>query len=200
MRADDQKAPNIIKMVARAPFQEGEPLMRSKLANKDDPSFLAASLPEGMRAITIAANPISGVAGFVFPGDRVDVIITHEIIKKKKTEEEPETAREEPLRFSETLISDIRVLAINDRATAIEEKDTKDQSSSARRSREISSVTLEVDQADAQRLRLAERDGELSLVLRSLKDREKIVQTNPVGDGDLTRILPPSYFPKQFGP
>src|SRR5580658_4035513 len=79
VEANPSEPSGLLKMVARTPFTKGEPIMLSRLANEKDPSFLAASLPKGMRVVTIAVDQVSGVAGFIFPGDRVDVIITHDI-------------------------------------------------------------------------------------------------------------------------
>ena len=70
-------ATNIVGMVARSDFQEREPLITSKLGNPNDGNFLAAALGKGMRAVTLSVDAISGVAGYIFPGDRVDVLVTH---------------------------------------------------------------------------------------------------------------------------
>ena len=70
---------DIVKMITRTPFSKGEPIMLNKLANENDPSFLAASLAEGMRLITVAVDVVSGVGGFIFPGDHVDILLTHEV-------------------------------------------------------------------------------------------------------------------------
>ncbi len=172
--------PKIDGMVTRTPFQAREPIIASKLANPNDPSFIAASLPKGMRAVTIATNAISGVAGFVFPGDRVDVIINHEIPSGSGARGNDETEK-----ITEVLLPDIKVLAVNQKAT-----------SSGKETPAVpASVTLEVSQSDAQKLRLAERTSDLSLSLRSLHDREDIDLARPTGMGDLSRITPPAYFP-----
>src|SRR6266567_1172191 len=77
--ADESHANDIIKMIVRTPFQKGEPIIMNKLANANDPSFLASSLGPGMRLITIAVDTVSGGGGFIFPGDRVDILITHDV-------------------------------------------------------------------------------------------------------------------------
>lgn len=80
---DGSDKDNIIGKVARGAIQAQEPFMKSKLANPNDPGFLAANLPVGMRAITIATDVVSGVAGFIFPGDRVDLLFTHDPASNK---------------------------------------------------------------------------------------------------------------------
>ncbi|MGB1540228.1 MAG: Flp pilus assembly protein CpaB, partial [Rickettsiales bacterium] len=69
----------LIDMVARTPFKAREPFTFSRLGNPNDPGFLAAQLPKGKRAVTIAIDDISGVNGLVYPGDRVDVLIRHTV-------------------------------------------------------------------------------------------------------------------------
>lgn len=186
VEGDPSNANSIEKMVARTPFQKGEVVMRSKLANPKDPSFLAASLPKSMRAVTIQADPISGVAGFVFPGDRVDILITHQVdTGNQQSDDKGKTiASGEPV--TEVLLTNTKVLAVNQRATM----------QGAEGPQMPSSFTLEVSQNDAQKLRLTELAGaRLSLALRSVKDKEDFELVRPTGKGDLSRITPPSYFP-----
>lgn len=185
IEGDPSSAGTIDKMVARTPFQKGEVVMRSKLANPKDPSFLAAALAENMRAVTIQADPISGVGGFVFPGDRVDLLITHNVNTGSQTlDEKGKTAAPaEPV--TEVLLSNVKVLAVNQRATM----------QGAEGPQMPSSFTLEVGQIDAQKIRLTELAGaRLSLTLRSVKDKDDFSLVRPTGRGDLSRITPPSYF------
>jgi pilus assembly protein CpaB len=196
--AGSQGAAQITGMVARAPFQAGEVLMYSKLANPEDPGFLAAQLPEGMRAVTISTDPVAGLAGFIYPGDRVDVLFTHSLLSKEEkrmaieeAEESGEKEKEvQEKRITEMLIADVRVLAVNQRAVITGDEKPRDLLPS--------SITLEVRQQDAQRLRLAEREGEVSLVLRSLhEDTAQFVR--PSAENDLTRTLPPGFFEALYG-
>lgn len=223
-------APKLIGMVARNPFAPGEVVMDTKLANPQDPSFVAASIPDGSRAVTIAVNAISGVAGLIFPGDRVDVLITHSLYSKKNNDREtlevldealdelldiqentdPKESNdemkdrlavvnakvgvvkakgeiEEPV--TEILVPDIRVLAINQRVVTTGKEEKRDLVPQT--------VTLEVKKEDAQRLKLAEKQGTLSLALRSLHDKSAEL-IDPLADGDLSRTVPPGYFPKLY--
>jgi pilus assembly protein CpaB len=179
-QSKEQMNTELYGMVVRTPFKAREPLIKTKLANPNDPSFLAASLPKGMRAVTITADAISGVAGFIYPGDKVDVLISHEVQLAK---DDDELAAADPI--AEILVSNVKVLAVNQKATAHGEEGPQLPSS----------VTLEVSQADAQKLRLAEKHGELSLSLRSIEDMDEVDTVKPTGIADLSRITPPSYFP-----
>jgi len=187
---------DVVKMVVRTPFSKGEPIIRNKLANASDPSFLAASLPKGMRVVTIAVDAVSGIGGFVFPGDRVDVLVTHDIVLGKNatsvaaTTPAPgsttsaATVKKDPV--TEVLLSNVRVMAVNQKSTA----------HGGEPPILPNNISLEVSASDAQKLRLTENgNGRLSLALRSLKDKEEMQLARPTGIGDLSRLTPPSYFP-----
>jgi Flp pilus assembly protein CpaB len=81
----------------------------------------------------------------------------------------------------------VKVIAVDQRVTASQEGTLVP-----------SSVTLEVNQRAAQKLKVAEKMGKLSLVLRSIKDKDNFDRVRPTAEQDLTRILPPAYFPALF--
>lgn len=151
-------------MVARASFQEREPLILSKLAKPNDPSFLAATLPKGTRAITIATDAVSGVAGYIFPGDRVDVLVTHNMLRELSEDAKGSGGK---AGVTEVLVPNVRVLAVNLRQPPGAKESIVPAAVAP------NSVSMEVSQQDAQRIRLAERNGTLSLALRSLQDHNE---------------------------
>ena len=187
MEANPEQSNNLVKMVARTPFTKGEPIMISRLANEKDPNFLAASLPKGMRVVTIAVDQVSGVGGFVYPGDRVDILITHDIALSQHEDVKPDGTKVEAKRdpITEVLLSNIRVMAVNQKSSIHGgEPPTLP-----------ATVSLEVSASDAQKIRLTENgNGRLSLALRSLKDKDEIELARPSGLGDLSRLTPPAYF------
>ena len=65
--------------VARDPFVPGEPISEAKIVAPGSRGFLAAVLGPGMRAISVPVTATSGISGFVFPGDQVDILITHQV-------------------------------------------------------------------------------------------------------------------------
>lgn len=169
IRAGDG-AQGVVGKVARASFRRDEPMNGSKLINPDDPSFLAGELPRGMRVVTIETDEIDGVAGFIFPGDRVDILVTHRVLKSGVTEEElqEDDVNQQDLmeKATETLLYNLRVLAVDQRATG-----------GADQGGEIlvpGSVSLEVTPEQAQKLKLGADIGELSLALRSLEEGDEI--------------------------
>ena len=175
---------NIVGKVARASLQEREPFIASKLANTNDPGFLAATLPAGTRAVTIATDAVSGVAGFVYPGDRVDVIFTHNLGEQNKSDKQ---GNDRPTN-SEVLVANVPVLAVN-----LREQPSKTEGgviSMAANTAPIapSSITLQMSPTDAENIRLAEKIGTLSVTLRSLKDIDNQNSPSPTNLSSLTHV------------
>jgi len=167
--------------IVRDGFRSGEPLIVSRLTSPQDHGFLAAVLTPGMRAMSIALSPTAEVAGFIFPGDRVDVILTHSFSRK-------DVSSLNERRISETILQNVRVLALDQRS---------DNQSSDPKIAQI--ATLEVSPKDAERLALAidmtaiqAGRGSISLVLRSLAIDEKAPPTgkDPTWDSDVSSSYP----------
>lgn len=185
--SDGEKDTDITGMVTRGTFQAREPIIRTKLANPNDPSFLAAALEPGMRAVTISVDMLSSVGGFVFPGDRVDVLLNHQV-ETGYLKPTDERGREQES-VVELLSANLKVIALDQQASIQDGQGP----------RVPSSITLEVNRQEAQKLKLAESLGRLTLALRSFdpEDPNKADdgQTTPVTKADITDIVPPSYFP-----
>lgn len=141
--------------VVRSPIGDGEPVTEGRLVRPGERGFLAAVLDPGMRAAAVKIDATSGVAGFVFPGDRVDVVLTHSLGIKGLDPAKKD--REVKRMASETVLHDVRVLAIDQ---AINAEDG--QPSVAK------TTTLEVTPKQAEMLTLIASMGRLSLSLRSL--------------------------------
>ncbi len=146
----------LLGTVVRYPVTAGQPLTQGALVAPGDRGFLAAALGPGMRAITIPVSVKTGVAGFVFPGDHVDLVLTQQV---------KGGGDGQSLKASETILKNLRVLA-TDQATNTE---TVDGKSVVRTS---STVTLEVTPRIAEKVTVAETIGQLSLSLRSLADNQ----------------------------
>src|SRR5919106_2429155 len=143
----------LLGTVVRYPVTAGQPLTRGALVGPKDRGFLAAALGPGMRAITVPVNAATGVAGFVFPGDRVDMVLTQEV----GGGEGP------PLKVSETVVRNVRVLA-TDQRTDSKGEDGKTEVKT------FSNVTLEATPRIAEKIAVAQSMGTLSLSLRSIAD------------------------------
>jgi pilus assembly protein CpaB len=149
---DPQK---MVGMVVRNAVTAGQPLTRGTLVGPQDRGFLAAALGPGMRAVTVPVNQTSGVAGFVFPGDRVDMVLTQTV----------EGGGDGPaLKVSETIVRNLRVLATDQ---AVDQTKDKDGKISVKPS---ATVTLEATPRIAEKIAVAQSVGQLSLALRSIAD------------------------------
>ena len=146
---------DLMGTVVRTEITAGQPLTQDSVVRPGDRGFLAAALGPGMRAITVGVSATSGVAGFVFPGDRVDLVLTHEV--------RPEDGSSNPLRVSETIIRNIRVLATDQRINARDEQGNQVAAP-------IATVTLEATPRIAEKIAVSQTIGQLSLSLRSLAD------------------------------
>ncbi len=155
---DKARLEDFVGAVVRSGIVSGEPVVDGKVVRPGDRGFMAAVLTPGARAVTVTVTPSSGLAGFVFPGDRVDVIMTLTIQEKDKDDKER--------RASETVLTDIRVLAVDQRAD-----DQKKEVSVAK------TATLEVSSKQAEVIAVASEMGKLSLSLRSLGQDETAVAT-----------------------
>jgi pilus assembly protein CpaB len=139
--------------IARAPFVSGEPIREAKLIKANGSGFMAALLPSGMRAVSTEISPETGAGGFILPNDRVDVLLT-------RRDREAEKASGVEAHTSETILTNIRVLAIDQ---AIEEKN-------GQRVVVGKTATLELSPRQAETLAVSRQRGTLSLALRSLID------------------------------
>lgn len=164
--------------VARQGIRAGEPIVEGRLVKPGERGFLAAVLTPGTRAVSVKVDAVAGIAGFVYPGDRVDLILTHQI-------EEPGEDTVPDRRASETVLSDVRVVAIDDR--------TNDQKTSQKpeKPEEPKIATLEVTPRQAEALALVGQMGRLSLSLRSLaRSGEEERARGYTWDSDVSALLP----------
>ncbi|MEO0030913.1 MAG: Flp pilus assembly protein CpaB [Pseudomonadota bacterium] len=139
--------------VVRNPITAGEPVTQGSLVAPGDRGFLAAALGPGMRAVTIPVSARTGVAGFVFPGDHIDLVLTQTV----------KAGEGQALKASETILKNLRVLA-TDQSTEQETVEGKT------RVRAFSTVTLEVTPKIAEEVAVAQTIGTISLSLRSIAD------------------------------
>lgn len=158
--------------VVRYAVAAGQPISSGALIEPGDRGFLAAALGPGMRAVTVSVNASSGVAGFIFPGDRVDVVLSQDVNGGGKGE---------PLKVSETIIRNIRVLA-TDQRTSSEPAEGPDGKEAIRL---FSTVTLEATPKIAEKIAVAQSIGQLSLSLRSIADNAAELEA-AIASGEVT--------------
>ena len=159
---------DVIGAVLRHPVTAGDPITTGRIVRPGERGFVAAVLAPGMRAVSVPVDATTGVAGFVLPGDRVDVLLSHQM----------RDLSDQVRRATETVLVDVRVLAIdqnmNDNATIPQV---------------AHHVTLEVTPEQVESLAVVTQIGRLSLALRSLavaeaeadKPRPSVMQLDPPG-------------------
>jgi pilus assembly protein CpaB len=160
---------DLIGTVVRSEITAGQPITQGSLIKPGERGFLAAALGPGMRAVTVSVSTTSGVAGFVFPGDRVDIVLTQEV---------KGGGEGESLKVSETIIQNARVLATDQRMSARGE-DGKPEVKT------VSTVTLEATPKIAEKIAVAQTIGALSLSLRSIADNNAELE-RAIASGDVT--------------
>lgn len=138
---------DIVGMYTNVDLWADEIILQGQVASSDNSSELPYRIPEGMRAVTIAVDAVSGVAGHVKPGHRVDVLVNATLNEVNQT-------------F--TLLQNIEVLAVGTQLTKKEG------------AQETANITLAVDPDQAQRIMLAESEGEMKVVLRGSEDEQTV--------------------------
>lgn len=178
---------SLIGAVLREGLHSDEPFIIGRVVQPHEQGFLAAVLDSGMRAVSVTLTPSAEVAGFIFPGDRVDVILTHTFSRKDSTDLSER-------HVSETVLTNVRVLALDQKSDnqSVEPK-------------VATTVTLEVAEKQAEKLALASDlvggsggvgRGAITLALRSLAtDSDKAVSvstsgTGPTWDSDVSPAYP----------
>jgi pilus assembly protein CpaB len=129
------------RRVVLSPMEINEPVLASKVTGAGQRATLSSLLRDGLKAFTVRVNDVDGVAGFVLPGDRVDVALTRQVDKTAAT--------------TDIVLQNVRVLAVDQIADERTDKPSV-----------VKAVTLEVNAMGAQKLSLAASVGSLSLMLR----------------------------------
>lgn len=166
----------VIGKVAKNQLYIGDIVRAERLANQGDGSYLASLISENMRAITIRVNDVIGVAGFILPGNSVDILNTYQQDGKPTTE---------------VILSQVKILAVDQRAASGENKPQL-----------VRAVTVEVTLTQAEILMSARRGGYLQLALRNPIDNEEVLiaSEQPVADEPMVKAvdLVPEIVPKDF--
>ena len=139
--------------ITLATFQQNEPILNSKITGPGERASLSTLLDKDRRAITIRVDDVRGVAGFILPGDRVDVVLI-------RSESDSGGRRD----YSDLLLQDVKVIAVDQLASEQKNSPTV-----------AKAVTLEVTPQQAQKISLASDVGHLSLILRKAGDSNVVV-------------------------
>jgi pilus assembly protein CpaB len=139
--------------VALRPIVRGEPILQAKVSGFGGKATMSAVVPEGKRAFALRVNDVSGVAGFLVPGDRVDIILTRDPTDQGNGRQD---------RVSDIILQNIVVRGTDQIADTDRNKPQV-----------VRTVTVEVTPEEAQKLALAMQVGQLSLALRNIASTEE---------------------------
>ncbi|WP_138379286.1 Flp pilus assembly protein CpaB [Luteithermobacter gelatinilyticus] len=142
-KSKDVRPEDFAGAVVRSMMIAGEPVTKERVIKPGNHGFMAAVLAPGKRAVSIRVNITSSISGFIFPGDYVDIILTH---------------KSGGAQVSETVMKNVRVIATDQRTAS------PTQTPSAK----VKTVTFEVTPEEAEKITLLEKMGSLSMSLRSL--------------------------------
>ena len=163
--------------MVRRSLPPGDPMLAEDVLRPSDRGFLAAVLGPDMRAVSVGVDAVSGTAGLIWPGDRVDVVLTQQL----SDDNLPAYRRV----AGETVLPDIRVIAIDQVIMQGAMGDGPEGN------RQVRTVTLEVTPKQAERVAVATRLGRLALVVRSASGSEAAPEAGPAitWGGDVSPAL-----------
>ena len=162
--------------VVRKAIKAGAAVTTDQVTKAGDGGFLSAVLEPWMRAVAIAVTATTGAAGFIAPGDRVDLIVTH----RMKTPRDNDSSGQDTV-LSETFVRDVRVVAVDQSIDSLENKAAV-----------AKNVTVEVREAQAEQISVASEMGKISLALRSsVPDDASVVSRGGqfTRDSDVSPVL-----------
>ena len=154
------------RRVVLSPLERGEPVLRSRITGPGQRALLSTLLEEGKRAVTVRVDDVRGVAGFILPGDYVDVVLIAEGTPPQREN------------YSDILLQHVKVLAVDQLSSERQEQPTV-----------AKAVTVEVTPDQAQKLLLATNIGKLSLILRRPEEAGSD-SSRRITERDLGRIDP----------
>ena len=159
---------DVLERVTLQPIVAGEILMKGRFVDYDDGSTLAALVGKNMRAVTVRVDDVIGVAGFLLPGNLVDVLASRQAQDRRAT--------------AETILRAIKVLAVDQTAAADNSEPVI-----------VRAVTLEMSPEHAEILFKAREEGSIQLTLRNpLDDEELLVEELPVEEVEVAQPVSPA--------
>ena len=151
--------------VARNPIGGGEPITETRIIAPGNRGFLAAVLRPGMRAVSVPVTVTSGISGFIFPGDQVDLLLTYSVPTPPSPDKDKKANYDH--KAAETVLRNVRVIAIDQRLE-----------SKAGEAVPAHTATFEVSPKQSEVIALSSEIGKVSLSLRSLVPHPSDPQTN----------------------
>lgn len=176
VRKGDEPASEALKGRLVARVSGGQPVLQSYIFKEGKGNLVAASLGEGMRAMAIPVKADTMAGGFISPGDHVDVILSYNVMSSASNDPSVQTLVHKAA--SETILRNIRVLAVDQDAAREEDK-----------AKIARTVTLEVEPSGAEKLALASSMGDLTLSLRGIGDNAVTKENTTTTDMQVGKVM-----------
>lgn len=176
VKKGDEKASDALKGRLVARVSSGQPVLSSYIFKEGKGNLVAATLGKGMRAMAIPVKADTMAGGFISPGDFVDVILSYNVMSD--TSENPSVQALVYKAASETILRNIRVLAVDQDAARAEDK-----------AKIARTVTLEVEPAGVEKLALASAMGDLTLSLRGIGDDATTKENTTTTDMQVGKVM-----------
>lgn len=188
IRDGDQKTMDAVSGKLLRSLVMDQPLHMTVVSEEDQGNFLSANVTKGMRAVGVSVKSYVLADRLIRPGDFVDVMVTYRV--RINTRTNPEAQSLVNRYASETVIENIRILAVDTNDTkAVDEEEEGGAKKSKKKSSKNATVTLEVTPEDSEKLVLASRMGEINLALRSIGDNTTTQSDKTTTDVGLSRVM-----------
>lgn len=169
------------------PLSEGQPVHMNVVVEDDQGDFLSANVSKGMRAVGVSVKAHVLADRLIRPGDFVDVMVTYRV--RVNTRTNPEAQSLVNRYASETVIENIRILAIDNNDTKAVDEEEDGSKKKKKKSAKKATVTLEVKSDDAEKLVLADKMGDIGLALRSIGDNSSPETDRTTTDVGMSRVM-----------
>jgi pilus assembly protein CpaB len=179
-KSNNKAIDEFVGAIARITLPAGIPLTQDMVFRRSNAGFLTGILSPGMRAVSIAIQPQTGAAGFILPGDFVDVIVTYDF------QSDDQTQGNRTRQAAETILEKIRVVAVDQQLEGSEEEAIV-----------ATTITLEVTPKGAETISLGGQVGKIHLSLRSLSTLELETQKTFTPDYEIFEALTISIEPEE---
>ena len=188
LRDGEQQPTEVSSGKLLRPLVEGQPVHMTMIVEDDDGDFLSANLQKGMRAVGISVKSYVLADRLIRPGDFIDVMMTYQV--RVNTQKNPEAQSLVSRYATETVIENIRVLAIDKEDTkAVDAVEGSGKKKKKMKSSKKATLTVEVKPEDAEKLVLANKMGDLGVALRSIGDNSTPESDGATTDVEMSRVM-----------
>ena len=187
IRDAEQEPTEAVRGKLLRPLSQGQPVHMNVVVEDNQGDFLSANVKKGMRAVGVSVKSHVLADRLIRPGDFVDVMVTYRV--RVNTRTNPEAQSLVSRYASETVIENIRILAIDNNDTKAVDEEEEGGKKTKKKASKKATVTLEVESDDAEKLVLADKMGDIGLALRSIGDNSSPETDRTTTDVGMSRVM-----------